>query len=225
MSAVPVPFRLWTSRPGESSMAPREGESSHEGSRGDRRDPEARGRGDHLRLSGQPCPGGRRARRHPHDHRAPGAHRPAHGRRHVAADQRQKIGVFAMQHGPAPRTPSAASPRPMASRCRSWSCRWATRARSPGSSRTSTPSSTCATSPNGPSRSSLTAECRTSCAAPSPAATAAAAPVLVEIPCDVFDEELAEPLDLHAGRPAPRRPRSRRGARRRQTPARRPSGP
>ena len=55
---------------------------------------------DH-RLSGQPHPRARRGRRHPPDHRAPGAHRPAHGRRDVARDQRPtSIGVFVMQHGP-----------------------------------------------------------------------------------------------------------------------------
>ncbi len=65
-------------------------ERHHEGRRGDRGDPEARGRRDHLRLSGQPHPRARGAGRHPADHRAPGADRGAHGRCHVAPFQRQE---------------------------------------------------------------------------------------------------------------------------------------
>ena len=56
----------------------------------DRGDPQARGGGDPLRLSGQPHPGVRRARRHPADHRAPGADRPAHGGRLLAPHQRRE---------------------------------------------------------------------------------------------------------------------------------------
>ena len=55
----------------------------------------------------------------------------------------------------APRTPSAAWPRPTATRCRSSCCPAATRASSPTSRRTSTRSSTTSTSPSGASRSSL----------------------------------------------------------------------
>jgi hypothetical protein len=47
-----------------------------------RRDHEARGHRDPHRLSGQPPDRACGRDRHPPDHRAPGAHRPAHGRRH-----------------------------------------------------------------------------------------------------------------------------------------------
>ncbi len=49
---------------------------------------QARGRRVGDRLSGQPHPRARRPGRHPPDHRAPGAHRPAHGRRDLAGDPR-----------------------------------------------------------------------------------------------------------------------------------------
>ena len=68
--------------------AGRNREQGNESRRGDRGDPQARRRRDHLRLSGQPHPGIRGARRHTADHRAPGADRPAHGRRALAPDQR-----------------------------------------------------------------------------------------------------------------------------------------
>ena len=42
------------------------------------------------RLSGQPHPGARGRRRHSPDHRAPGAHRAAHGGGHLARHQRQE---------------------------------------------------------------------------------------------------------------------------------------
>ena len=50
----------------------------------------------------------------------------------------ERIGVFAMQHGPGRRTRSAAWPRPTAIRCRSSCCPAAIRA----ASRTSSPTST-----------------------------------------------------------------------------------
>ena len=68
--------------------AGRKREQGNESRRGDRGDPQARRRRDHLRLSGQPHPGICGARRHKADHRAPGADRPAHGRRALAPDQR-----------------------------------------------------------------------------------------------------------------------------------------
>ena len=54
------------------------------------RDPEARRRGVDHRLSGEPHPGAGCGGRHQADHRAPGAHRPAHGGRHLAGDERQE---------------------------------------------------------------------------------------------------------------------------------------
>ena len=54
---------------------------SDEGRGGGGGDSEARGRGVSDRLSRERDHRGGRGRRHPHDHRAPGAHRPAHGRR------------------------------------------------------------------------------------------------------------------------------------------------
>ena len=68
------------------ARANNEGKRHHESLRRHRRHPAPRGRGDDHRLSGQPHPGARRGGRHPPDHRAPGAHRPAHGRRDVARD-------------------------------------------------------------------------------------------------------------------------------------------
>ena len=65
------------------------GEAPHESLRRHRRNPAPRGRGDDHRLSGQPHPRARRGRRHPPDHRAPGAHRPAHGGRDVARHLRR----------------------------------------------------------------------------------------------------------------------------------------
>ncbi len=63
-----------------------EGKRHHESLRRHRGNPAPGGSRDHHRLSGQPHPRARRRGRHPPDHRAPGAHRPAHGRRDVARD-------------------------------------------------------------------------------------------------------------------------------------------
>ena len=62
-------------------------QEANEDRAGDRRNSEEGRRRISLRLSGQPSDRGLRRGRHPPDHRAPGAHRPAHGRRHVAPDQ------------------------------------------------------------------------------------------------------------------------------------------
>ena len=63
------------------------GPRQRHGRRRDRRGAQARGRRDRLRLSAQPDARGRRADRHPHGDRAPGAHRAAHGRRGQPHDQ------------------------------------------------------------------------------------------------------------------------------------------
>ena len=52
------------------------------------------------RLSAQPRARARGPYRHPADHRPPGADRPAHGGRDLARHQRAQMGVFCMQHGP-----------------------------------------------------------------------------------------------------------------------------
>ena len=106
---------------GNRARTARAGGTIHEGGRSDRRDPEARGRRDPHRLSGEPSHRVCRGRRHPPDHRAPGAHRPAHGGRDLPRHLRPaRSACSACSTGRAPRTPTAAWPRPTASPCRSW---------------------------------------------------------------------------------------------------------
>ena len=121
---------------------------------GFRGDPEARGRRVPHRLSGQPHPRG--------SPRAPTSGRSSCARSGSACTWRtpcrgsprgEKIGVFACSTGPAPRTRSAASPRPTATPCRSWSCRWAIRAASRTSAELQLGAQLRSTSPSPPSRS------------------------------------------------------------------------
>ncbi len=76
--------------PPESALGGQARRTPNENRRCDCRNPEARGRGVDHRLSREPHPGARRRRRHPPDHRAPGAHRPAHGGRHRPRHLRQE---------------------------------------------------------------------------------------------------------------------------------------
>ncbi len=135
--------------------------------------------------------------RHPPDHRAPGTHRAAHGRRHQPRHLRPaRSASSACSTGRAPRTPMAASRRATARAFRCWSCRWAIRGGSPISTPTSIPPCRCAASPSRPSRSRRRPRCPTSCAAPSrKLRNGRGGPVLVEIPTDMWNEEVPEPLD------------------------------
>ena len=109
--------------------------------------------------------------RHPADHRAPGAHRPAHGRRDLARDVgRARSAPSACSTGRAPRTPMAASPRRSANRSRCWSCPAAIRA----ASRRSAPNYSATREMRGIAKIAEPVTCRprsrTSCAAPSASA-------------------------------------------------------
>ena len=172
---------------------------------------------DPLRLPGQPPHRGGRRGRHPHDHRAPGAHRPAHGRRRLARDVRAaRSASSACSTGRAPRTPSAASPRPTAIRSRSWCCRGATRAASPISTPTSTPSLKMRSITKWAEQVTSPAEVPDIMRrAFTQVRNGRPRPVLVEIPADIWTRRSGE-LDYTPGRrapaPPPTRPTSRRAA-------------
>ena len=177
------------------------------------------------RLPGQPDHRGRRRGGHPHDHRPPGADRPAHGRRgqphHLRRAHRRLRHAARARHRERLRR---RRPGLSATRCRSSSCPAATRAQLLNI----TPELQLA--PELPARHQVVRAghpagvgAATPCAAPSPRCkNGRPRPVLVEIPVDVMRDEVPGRLRLHAGaapahgaRPAGRDRAGRRPGRRR----------